>query len=157
MTSDPTTPPPVEPGEQAEAVRAVLRRALRDMLVLVAVLAVVGVLVGALVAGLPGVWGAAIGVVVALVFSGTTVLSMLRTADAPAATTAAVILGAWLVKMILLVALFAVLRPMDFYDRNVLVVVVLVGVLGSVYLDYRAVTRGRVPYVEPRADGSGSP
>jgi hypothetical protein len=157
MTTDPTTPPPAEPGEQAEAVRAVLRRALRDMLVLVAVLAVVGVLVGALVAGVPGVWGAVIGVVVALVFSGTTVLSMLRTADAPAATTAAVILGAWLVKMILLVALFAVLRPMDFYDRTVLVVVVLVGVLGSVYLDYRAVTRGRVPYVEPRADDAGAP
>lgn len=136
-------------AEQADAVRAVLRRALRDMLVLVAVLAVVGVAVGAAVAGAPGVWGAVIGVAVALVFSGTTVLSMLRTADAPPATTAAVILGAWLVKMIVLVALFAVLQPLDFYDRTVLAVVLMVGVLGSAYLDYRAVTRGRVPYVTP--------
>lgn len=161
MSTEPTEPNPAvpdgpdgpavhaRPGAQAEAVRAVLRRALRDMLVLVAVLAVVGVAVGAWVAGVPGVWGAVIGVVVALVFSGTTVVSMLRTADAPAATTAAVILGAWLVKMVVLVAVFALLRPLDFYDRTVLAVVVVVGVLGSVYLDYRAVTRGRVPYVEP--------
>lgn len=155
MTAEHDPTAPGEPdsaartGAQAEAVRAVLRRALQDMLVLVAVLAVAGVAIGAWVAGAAGVWGAVIGVVVALVFSGTTVVSMLRTADAPAATTAAVILGAWLVKMVVLVALFALLRPLDFYDRNVLAVVVVVGVLGSVYLDYRAVTRGRVPYVEP--------
>ncbi|NCT90696.1 hypothetical protein GXB85_07025 [Cellulomonas sp. APG4] len=167
MSTEPTEPAEPDPtvpegaagaagtSAQAEAVRAVLRRALRDMLVLVAVLAVVGIAVGAWVAGAPGVWGAVIGVVVALVFSGTTVVSMLRTAEAPAATTAAVILGAWLVKMIVLVALFAMLRPLDFYDRNVLAVVVVVGVLGSVYLDYRAVTRGRVPYVEP--DGGDAP
>ena len=132
-------------------VRAVFRRALRDMLVLVAVVAVVGIAVGALVAAPPsaGVWGAVIGVVVTLVFSGTTVVSMLRTADASVTTTGAVILGAWLVKMVLLVALFAILDGLDFYDRTVLVVVVLVGVLGSVFLDYRAVKQGRVPYTSP--------
>lgn len=136
----------------ADAVRAVLRRALRDMLVLVAVVAVVGVAVGYALEGVPGVWGALIGAAVALVFSGTTVLSMLRTADSTAATTGAVILGAWLVKMLLLVVLFAVLDDLTFYDREVLVGVVLAGVLGSVYLDYRAVRTGRVPYVEPAAE-----
>lgn len=145
-----STSAPTPPGDgSAGPVRAVLQRALRDMLVLVGALAVVGVLAGWALAGLPGVWGALIGVAVALVFSGTTVLSMLRTASAPPATTAAVVLGAWLVKMVLLVALFVVLSGQDFYDRVVLVVVLLVGVLGSVYLDYRAVTRGRVPYTAP--------
>ncbi|MBX9243946.1 hypothetical protein ICW40_03885 [Actinotalea ferrariae] len=133
----------------ADPVRAVLSRALRDMLVLVGVLAVVGIAVGAVVAGLPGVWGAAIGIAVTLVFSGTTVVSVLRTTQSSVTTTGAVILGAWLLKMIVLVALFAVLDDLDFYHRGVMVTVLLVGVLGSVLLDYRAVTRGRVPYVQP--------
>ena len=143
-------PAPADPatGVVGDPVRDVLRRALRDMLVLVGVLAVVGVAAGAVVAGVPGVWGAVIGVLVALLFSGTTVVSMLRTTQSSPTTTGAVILGAWLVKMIVLVALFAVLDDLDFYHRGVLVAVVLVGVLGSVLLDYRAVTRGRVPYVQ---------
>lgn len=142
--------PGVDRLPAGDPVRAVFRRALRDMLVLVAVLAVVGIGVGALVAGSAGVWGAVIGVLVTLVFSGTTVVSMLRTADASVTTTGAVILGAWLGKMVLLVALFAVLDDMDFYHRGVLVAVLLAGVLGSVLLDYRAVQRGRVPYTEPQ-------
>lgn len=146
--------PAASPGESEAALRAVLRTALRDMLVLIAVLAVVGIGVGALLEGTEGVWGAVIGVLVALVFSGTTVVSVMRTAGSSATTTGAVILGAWLLKMIVLIAVFAVLRGMDFYDREVFVVVVLVGVLGSVFLDYRAVTRGRVPYVEPASPPS---
>jgi len=121
------------------------------MLVLVAVVGVLGVVLGALLAPVPshGVWGALIGVAVALVFSGTTVLTMLRTTESSAATTGIVVLGAWLVKMIALVALFAVLGGMDFYDRRVFAVVTLVGVIGSAVLDYRAVVTGRVPYVDP--------
>lgn len=141
---------PTDPAQpDVDAVRAVFRTALRDMLVLIAVLAVLGVGVGALIAGPAGVWGALIGVAVALVFSGTTVLTVLKTAGSSVTTTGAVILGAWLIKMIVLVAVFATLRGMDFYDRGVFVAVVLVGVLGAVYLDYRAVARGRVPYVQP--------
>lgn len=156
--TDPTTPAAPAgattsgaPGDAAAPVRAVFRRALRDMLVLVAVLAVVGVGVGAAVAGTPGVWGALIGVAVALVFSGTTVVSMLMTADSSVTTTGAVILGAWVAKMVLLIALFAVLDDQDFYHRGVLVAVVLAGVLGSAALDHRAVVRGRVPYTQPSA------
>lgn len=152
MTTEPETP---ELGSAAaaatdEAVRAVFRRALRGMLVLVAVLAVVGSVVGWLVAGAAGLWAALIGVAITLVFSGTTVVSMLRTAGSSATTTGAVILGAWLAKMVVLVAVFAVLDGQDFYDRVVLVVVVVVGVLGSALLDYRAVVGGRVPYTTPQ-------
>lgn len=143
------------PARSADAVRAVLRRALRHLLILLGVLALVGAGVGWAVSGAAGVWGALIGAGVALVFSGTTVLSHLRTADAPVTTTGAVVLGAWLVKMVLIVALFAVLDDLTFYDRDVLVLVLVVGVLGSLYLDYLAVTAGRVPYVEPPGPGAG--
>lgn len=143
MTTDPRS------GPSAAPVRDVFRRALRDMVVLVAALAVLGVVGGWLVAGLPGVWGALVGVGVALVFSGTTVVSMLVTADATPVRTAAVVLGAWLAKMVLVVVVFLALGQADFYDRRVLAVVLLVAVLGSVWLDHRAVQQGRIPYVDP--------
>ncbi len=144
------TQPPV--GSSGDlAARAVFRRALRDMLVLVGGLTVVGVGLGALLAADPvkGVWGALIGAGVALLFSGTTVVTMLRTATSSATTTAAVVLGAWLGKMVVLLVVFALLARAQFYDRTVLVVVLLVGVLGSAALDYRAVVHGRLPYVDP--------
>jgi hypothetical protein len=71
------------------------------------------------------------------------------TARSSAATTGAVIMGTWLVKMIVLIGALVALRPLGFYDRMVLGVVLLVGVLGAALLDYRAVRRGRVPYTEP--------
>ena len=62
------------------ATEAVFRTSLRDMLVLLGVLTVLGVGIGYLVDGMAGVWGALLGVGIALIFSGTTVLSVLRTA-----------------------------------------------------------------------------
>lgn len=133
------------------------RRALRDMIWLVVGVTVVGVLVGWLVAGLPGVWGALIGAAIALVFSGTTTLSMLKTDTAAPGRMMAVIMGTWLGKLVVVIVVLAVLRGMDFYDRYVLAVVVAVAVIGSALLDYRAVSRGRVPYVSPTGAGSKVP
>jgi len=133
----------------ADAARAVFRTALRAMLVLVAVLAVVGIVAGYLGAGVPGLWGAVLGVALTLVFSGTTVVSMLATAGSSATTTAAVVMGGWLAKMLVLIVTLAVLRPFDFYDRWVLGIVLIVGVIGAALIDYRAVARGRVPNVTP--------
>ncbi|MCV2394088.1 hypothetical protein OEB99_07200 [Actinotalea sp. M2MS4P-6] len=146
-----TSQTPYTAGEPsvADQVRAVLRRALRHLLWLLAGLTVVGSLVGWLTAGAAGVWGALIGVGIALVFSGTTVLSNLRTADASVAVTGAVILGAWLVKIVVVIAVLALLQDQTFYDRNMLALTLVVGVLGSVYLDYLAVTKSRMPYVQP--------
>lgn len=142
-----------EPTVGDEPVRAVFRRALRDMLLLVGSLAVVGTAVGALVADptSAGVWGAALGVAVALVFSGSTVLAMLLTARSSVTAASGALVGTWLVKMLLLIVAFSLLRGADFFDRGVFVVVVLVGVLGSVLLDYRAVAAARVPYTDPGA------
>jgi hypothetical protein len=147
MTTEPHQPavPPV-PSSAADAV---FRRALRDMLVLLAALAVLGVGIGALVAGRPGAWGALIGVGLALVFSGTTIVSMLVTARASVQRLAAVVLGAWLGKVLVVIVVLALIQDRDFYDKPVLAFVLLVGVVGSAVLDYRAVGRGRVPYVEP--------
>jgi len=134
----------------SDAPRAVFRTALRDMLVLVAALAGVGVVVGYLVAGTSGLWGAVLGVALTVIFSGTTVISMLKTAGASATTTAAVVMGSWLAKMLVLILALALLRQFDFYDKWLLGGVLMVGVIGAAVIDYRAVARGRVPNVTPR-------
>ena len=133
----------------ADPVRAVFRTALRDLLVFDAALAVGAVATGWFVAGASGLWGAVLGAGLILVFSGTTVVSMLKTATSSATTTAAVVMGGWLVKMLVLIVALAVLREFDFYDKRVLGAVLAVGVVGAALVDYRAVARGRVPNVTP--------
>lgn len=133
----------------SDAARAVFRTALRDMLVLVVALAVVGIVVGYLAAGMPGVWGAVLGVALTVIFSGTTVVSMLKTAGASATTTAAVVMGSWLAKMLVLILALALLRQFEFYDKWLLGGVLMVGVIGAALIDYRAVAHGRVPNVIP--------
>lgn len=133
----------------ASAAEAVFRRALRDVLVLLAVLLVLGLVVGGLAAGLPGVWGALIGWGLAVVFSTTTIVAMIRTVRSSPAAMAGVVMGTWLAKVLVVVVVLAVLRPLDFYSAPVLGALLAVAVVGSAVLDYRAVTLGRVPYVEP--------
>ncbi|MGY4645563.1 hypothetical protein [Cellulomonas sp. URHB0016] len=156
--------PGARPPLSEQAVEAVVRQAFRDMLVLLGVLLVLGVGIGVLVAGAPGAWGALLGVAIALIFSGTTVLSVLATVRSSPARTSAVIMGAWLAKVVVVFVALAVLSRFDFYDRVVLGLVLFAGVLGSAVLDLRAVQRGHIPYVEPAAApgasesaGTGSP
>ncbi len=156
--SDPTTPGPTgEPPAPRHDTTAeeVFRTSLRTVLWLLGALLVIGVPAGWLVAGAAGVWGALIGVGLALVFSVTTVVAMLRTADSNAQTMALVVMGTWLAKVAVVIVVLAILRGQDFYSRGVLAVVLIVGVVGSAYLDYRAVTRARMPYVEPRTSAEG--
>ncbi len=147
-----TSTPSAGPSNAADAVRAMLHRALRHLLILIAAVTAIGLVVGWFTAGWAGVWGAVMGAVAALFFSGTTVVSHLRTADSPAAMTGTVVLGTWLLKMVVIVAFFVIIDDLTFYDPLVLVLVLVAGVLGSLYLDYLAVTAARIPYVEPVPD-----
>lgn len=151
MTSSPApTPdrdPAAAPTQAEEAERRVLRTALRDTAVFLTVLAVLGVGVGALAAGTAGVWGALVGTGIAGFFCATTVWSMLRSVGAGPAAMAGLVMGTWIAKIVVLVAVLAVLRGRDFYNPWVLLAVVAVGAIGSSLLDYRAVQKGRIPYV----------
>ncbi|QAY68818.1 hypothetical protein [Xylanimonas protaetiae] len=144
MTNAPTpTPDPHAPERQ------VFRSALRATLLLLGGLTVVGVVVGLLVSGTQGVWGAVIGVLLAGFFCATTIWSLLRTVGSSPTAMAGFVMGSWMVKIVVLVVVLAVLRGRDFFDPYVLFGVVAVGAIGSAVLDYRAVTRGRIPYVQP--------
>ena len=156
MSADESQPTPMVPPAPSasqpprdSAARAAFTRALRDTLAFLGVLTVVGLAGGWLVAGRPGLWGALIGVGLAVVFSTTTVLAMLRTLHSSPATMAAVVMGTWLAKVAVVIVVLAVTRGLDGVHKPVLGVVLAIGVVGSALLDYRAITRGRVPYVEP--------
>jgi hypothetical protein len=139
-----------EPGPTpVPAAEAVFRRALRDVAVLLAVLLVVGLVVGGLVAGSAGVWGALLGWGLAAVFSTTTIVAMIRTARSTPAAMAGLVMGTWLAKVLVIIVVLAVLRPLDFYSKPILGAMLALAVIGSAVLDYRAVSMGRVPYVEP--------
>ncbi len=137
------------PTHDHDAERRVLRTALRDTGIFLAVLAVLGVGIGALAAGMPGVWGALVGVAIAGFFCATTVWSMLRSVGASPTAMGALVMGTWVAKIVVLVIVLALLRGRDFYDPWVLLAVVAVGAIGSSLLDYRAVSKGRIPYVQP--------
>lgn len=156
-----TTPDPtrdVEPGEGAaeppyvpeHVSKEIFRSALRATLGMLVALAVISVGVGFAMSGTPGVWAAVLGVGIALLFSGSTIASMLYTADKSPNAMMAVLMGVWIAKMIVLVVVLAVLGQVDFYDRVVFAVVVLVGVVGSAGLDMYSVVKGRQPYVTPK-------
>jgi hypothetical protein len=142
-------PSPHSARRSTDSERAVLRTALRDTLLLVGGLLVLGVAVGALVSGWAGVWGALIGAGLAAFFCATTIWSMMRTIGQSPTTMAAVVMGTWIAKVVVLIVVLALLRGADFYDRAVLFVVLALGAVGSALLDYRAVKGGRMPYVQP--------
>jgi len=145
-----TDPTPGSTGEHATtAERAVLRKALRDTLILVGALVVLGGGIGLLVAGLPGLWGALVGAAIAAFFCATTIWSMLRTVGSSPTRMAAFVMGAWVAKIVVLIVVLALLQGATFYAPWVLIAVLAVGAIGSALLDYRAVSSGRVPYVQP--------
>ena len=141
----------------ADPLRGVFLRALRDVLLFTVGLVVVGSGVGWLVAGVPGLWAGLLGGAVSLLVAGTTVATMLLTAGSDLARVGAVALAAWVVKAAILIGAFVALRGSDLVDRPLFSLVVVAGVLGSLALDYRAVARGRVPYVDPSGRAGGAP
>nr|WP_232958886.1 hypothetical protein [Corynebacterium marambiense] len=113
-------------------------------------LAVTTLLLGALwsaVDGMPGLWGVLTGSAVGGGFLLVTVLSVLVTSGHSPSTTAAVVLGSWLVKLVVLLVVLFVLRDLDFYSRRALfaaVVVAMVAVIGS---ETWGIVRSRTTYV----------
>ena len=142
-----------EPAPAPDPAREVFRTSLRMMGWLLLGLSVLGLGAGYAFARGPGVWAALMGVGIAALFSGTTIVSMLRTTGSSPTTMAAVVLGAWLGKIIVLMVVLATIADRDFYNRVVFGIVLFAGVVGSALLDYRAVAGGRVPYVTPAGGG----
>jgi hypothetical protein len=113
------------------------------------VLLAVAVPIGWAVAGVPGVWGAMLGVLVPVLFLGITAAVALLTARLSTSTLGAAVLGSWLLKIVVLIVVLVALDGRDFYARGVFFVVFLLGTAGFLVVEALVVVRTKVPYVEP--------
>lgn len=153
-TPEPDGPDPSTPARAARrpgptALVAPMRRVLRAGVVASALALPASGALGYLFAGWPGLWGALIGMGIAVGFFAITVAVALLTAGLEVSTLGIAVLGSWLIKMVLLIIVLVVLRGAESYSRPALFIGLLVGTIGSLLLEALVVTRTQVPYVEP--------
>lgn len=142
------------PSAPAGAVEP-LRRALRQGVVVTMVALPVAVLGGFYRAGTEGVWGGLLGILLPSAFLLVTAVVALLTARSPVTVLGPAVLGSWLVKVVVLIAVLAAIRDRTFYDREVFFVVFAVTVVLVLMFEALAVVRTRVTYVEPVEDAPG--
>lgn len=136
------------PGDRSAPLRSVFRTAVRDVVVLTVVLTVLGAAIGGAVADQRGVLGGLLGGGVVLLVGATTPVTMLLTARSSLTVALAAVAGGWLVKTVIVLVGVVGIRGADLVDARVFGLVVVVGLLGSVAVDGRAVLAGRVPYLD---------
>ena len=131
----------------------IMRRALVFGTILTVAIAVLGSIIGYLVAGMPGLLSALIGAGLTALFMGFTAASILlavRVTKGEPSTTLffGIILGTWLLKLIVFIAIMLTLRSADFLQPMVLFVSILAAVIGSLVADVIAFIGAREPYVD---------
>lgn len=130
----------------------ILARALVYGGILTVTIAVVGSIVGYLVAGGPGLVSALVGAGLTALFMGFTALSIVLAArvtkdEVSSTLFFGIVLGVWLLKFVVFIAILMVLRGQPFIEPLVLFFSILVAVIGSLVVDVVAYVRARVPYV----------
>ena len=124
-------------------------RMMRVGLLTLLALAPVATGLGALVAGRAGVWGALLGLALPALVLVVTLGAALATRRSRPEVLAAAVLGSYLLKLVLVIAVLAVLRGLDGYDRPVLGVTALVGLTVALVAEAVATVRAKVPHVTP--------
>ncbi|MBZ8177079.1 hypothetical protein GP475_04890 [Corynebacterium poyangense] len=96
---------------------------------------------------LPGIWGVVIGAAIGGGYVLLTVLSVLSTANTSPNTTAAVILGGWLIKVVLVLIILMVLRGMGFFHQWAMLVTLILSLLIVLVAETWGVLTSRALYV----------
>ncbi len=112
-------------------------------------IAVIGATLGGIFAGMPGIWSALIGTLVAVVSMGLTALSIIvgnKIAGGPEGigTFFGIVLGGWLVKFVLFLVMLLVLKDQPWINPIVLLVSIIAGVLGSLIVDMVVLASSRM-------------
>lgn len=139
---------PAGGGEGGAALRQALRRAVRLATFVCLVAGALTAAVAGLLVGWPGVWGALVGFAIALGFLATTALVGARTAGGDPVVVAGWVLGSWLVKVVIVGVVLVALRDATFYDPVALFVGIVVGMVCTLFAEFRALTGARIPYVD---------
>lgn len=125
------------------------KRALRVSAIGMAALALIAIPVGLLVAGMPGLVASLIGVGVAAIAGLTTQVIMMISHTRAPQMMAAMVLGSWLLKMLIIVITLLILQGVDGFHKPLFVTFFLVGVFGALAADLWAVRAARIPYADP--------
>lgn len=126
-----------------------LIRALKFGWMSLAAVALVSLVAWGATRGTTGMWGVLLGVAIGGGFLLLTVVSVLATAQMSAATTGAVVLGTWLMKIVVLLMLLYLLRGLDFYDRTAFAVTVMIALVVVLASEAYGVVTSKVTYVQP--------
>jgi hypothetical protein len=133
-------------------VSAVVKRAVLVGAVVTSVIAIVAATWGALVSELPGMLGALVGSALGFVLLGLTPISIiwgfhLGKGDVLSPGFFGAVLGTWLIKFVVFLAVVFWLGDQEWLDRVVLFVTIVAAVLAGLVVDLVVVARSRMPYV----------
>lgn len=143
MTTPDTTP---ERSEYDDPRRPLLR-AVRFGSIALAIITVISLAVWGGMRDLPGIWGVLIGAAIGGGFVLMTAASVLFTSSTNPATTGAVVLGSWLLKIVVLIIILAIIRDMEFYDRMALLVTLILALIVVLATEVWGVITAKVTYV----------
>lgn len=147
MSETPATPDQPAPSPHTAGLRTAVRLGAFALLVL----AVVSAIVWTFVDGVPGLWGAAMGAAIGGAFVLITAIVVIATAGAAPQTTAAVLLGTWLLKLIVAIGVVALLERFDFYSRMAFAVTIIAALVVVLAAETWGILKTKTPYVEPDA------
>ena len=127
--------------------KTVFTKVLKLGSILIAAIAILGSVIGFLTAGLPGLYGALIGSLIALIFVSLTALSVLVGGKLSLGGFYAVVLGGWLLKVVLFIGTLALINKIDGLNRVAIFITLVASVLGSLAVDGFVVTKSKIPVV----------
>ncbi|MCF8590220.1 hypothetical protein [Gordonia liuliyuniae] len=113
------------------------------------VLLVVGLLVWWPYKGLPGLWGVLVGAGMGGGFVLITVVAILFTSKASPSVVMGALMGSYLVKVVALIAVTALIKDMDFYNKAALVTMLLGAIVLVLGGELLGVMKTRQVYVDP--------
>lgn len=126
----------------------IFKRVLTQGSILIAGIAAIGSLVGSLTAGMPGLFSALVGAGMTFVFVSLTALSVWLGGRLGITGFFAVVMGAWILKLVLFIVLVRVLLGVPQINGPVLFFTLIASIFGTLALDAIAVTKARIPIVE---------
>jgi len=144
-------------------VSEIVKRALLVGAVVTAIIAIVAATWGALAAGLPGMLGALVGSALGFAMLGLTPLSIiwgfkLGKGDLLSPGFFSAVLGTWLVKFVLFLAVVFWLGDQEWLDRTTLFLTIVAAVVAGLVTDLAVVAKSRMPYVsDVRLPGEDQP
>ncbi|MCF8570631.1 hypothetical protein L5G32_10155 [Gordonia sp. HY002] len=113
------------------------------------ILLVVGLLVWWPYKGLPGLWGVLVGAGMGGAFVLITVVAILFTSKGSPSVVMGALMGSYLVKVVALIAVTALIKDMDFYNKAALVTMLLGAIVLVLGGELLGVMKTRQVYVDP--------